>query len=48
MGSWWGFLFGEVDTILIKEIAKEHNIDEKIVAEHYKTMLENIKNEVQK
>ena len=44
----WFFLesFGEKDKEIITEIAKEHKVDIRIVAEHYKDMLEAIKNEV--
>ena len=43
-----GFLFfGEFDSELIKEIAKEHKVPVEVVEKHYKEMLEAIKNETQ-
>jgi hypothetical protein len=47
MSEFLGFFFAEADAFLIKEIAKEHGVDETVVRKHYKTMLENISNEVQ-
>lgn len=47
MAEFLGFFFGERDAVLVKEIAKNHKVDETVVENHYKIMLENIKNEVQ-
>ena len=46
MGMWFLEAFGEKDTMIIEEIAKTHCVDVKVVAEHYKDLLEAIKNEV--
>lgn len=46
MGAIFGWFFGEADSVLVKEIAKEHKIDVSIVEKHYKAMLEAIKDEV--
>ena len=40
--------FGTMDTEIIEAIAKEHKVDVKVVAEHYKEMLAKIKNETKK
>lgn len=48
MGWMGAFFFGENDSVLINEIAKNHKVDKEIVEKHYKAMLENIKNEVSK
>ena len=47
MGIFMGLLFFEQDEVLVKEIAKLHNVDEEIVRKHYKTMLEGISDEIQ-
>lgn len=45
-----GFLFfeafGEKDTMIIEEIAKLYGVSIQTVAEHYKEMIEKIKNEI--
>lgn len=45
MGAWFGLFFGEQDSLYVKEIAKLHHVDTKVVEKHYKEMLEAIKNE---
>lgn len=40
--------FGEVDTAIIEEIAKEHKLDVKEVAEAYKVMVSQLKDEAKK
>ena len=46
MGFWLWESFGEKDKEIINEISKEHKVDIKVVAEHYKDLLEAIKNEI--
>ena len=46
MGGFWVFFFGEKDEVLVKEIAKAHNVDKEVVEKHYKKMLEGIKDEL--
>lgn len=49
MGAWLGWFFGEKDEVLVKEIAKAHNIPKDktaVVKKHYEKMLEEIKNEL--
>ena len=46
MGATWFFFFGEKDEVLVKEIAKTHNVSKEVVEKHYKKMLEDVKNEV--
>ncbi len=46
MGWFGAFFFGEKDSILVKEIAKEHKVSVEVAEKHYKKMLEGIKNEV--
>lgn len=46
MGWFFWESFGEKDKEIITEIAKEHKVDIKVVAEHYKDLLEAIKNEI--
>ena len=46
MGALLGWFFGEADSVLVKEIAKNHKVDAAIVEKHYKAMLEAIKDEV--
>lgn len=45
MGIWLLQSFGEFDTQVCEEIAKEHKVDIKVVLKHYKEFIENIKNE---
>lgn len=40
------FFFGEADSVLVKEIAKQHNVSVEVVEKHYKEMLEAINDEV--
>ena len=47
MGAWYCFIFGEKDSVLVEEIAKEHKFDKEIVERHYKKMLNYIKHELQ-
>lgn len=46
MGLWFLQGFGDADTMLVEEIAKEHKLDVEIVEKHYKIMLENIDKEL--
>lgn len=46
MGLWFFQGFGDADTMLVEEIAKEHKLDVEIVEKHYKIMLENIDKEL--
>ena len=46
MGLWFFQSYGEKDTMIVEEIAKEHKVSVEIVAKHYKEMLEKIKNEI--
>lgn len=46
MGLFFLESWGEVDTMIIEEIVKEHKADVEVVAKFYKEMLEKIKNEV--
>lgn len=46
MGLFFLQSFGDKDTMIVEEIAKEHKVDVKIVEKHYKEMLEKIHNEV--
>lgn len=46
MGVLGLFFFGEADSVLVKEIAKEHKVPVEVVEKHYKEMLEAVKNEV--
>lgn len=45
MGFLWLQAYGEKDTMIIEEIAKEHKADLKVVAKYYKEMLEKIEKE---
>lgn len=45
MGMGGLFFFGEKDTILCEEIAKEHKLDLEKVKAEYKKMLEHLKND---
>lgn len=46
MGLLWLEIFGEKDTAICEEIAKEHKVDIEVVEKYYKEMLEKIKNEI--
>lgn len=46
MGAVFFLFFGEKDTILVNEIAKNHKVPKEIVEKHYKEMLEAINEEV--
>lgn len=45
MGAWFFQAYGEKDTMIIEEIAKEHKVDVEIVAKYYKELIEKIKEE---
>ena len=45
MGAWFVFLFGEKDSVLVREIAKLHKLDEEVVEKHYKEMLKAIEDD---
>lgn len=45
MGFLWFESFGTEDNAIIKEIAKVHKVDPEKVAEAYKNMLEELKDE---
>lgn len=45
MGIFGAFFFGEADSLIIKDIAKEHKFSIELVEKHYEKMLEAIKNE---
>lgn len=47
MGVLGLFFFGEKDSLIIEEIAKEHNLPKEVVEKHYKEMLEAIKHEIE-
>lgn len=47
MGVLGFFFFGEADSVLVKEIAKEHKVPVEVVEKHYKKMLEAIKHETE-
>lgn len=47
MGMWLFESWGNKDTQIVEEIAKEHKLDVKKVAEAYKEMVEELKNETQ-
>lgn len=48
MGFWFLESFGNKDTMIVEEIAKEHKVDVKIVEKHYKEMLEKIAHDIKK
>lgn len=45
MGFLWLASFGEEDNAIIKEIARVHKVDPEKVAEAYKNLLEELKDE---
>ena len=46
MGMWLLTVLGEKDTMIIEEIAKLYGVSVQTVTEHYKEMIEKIKNEI--
>lgn len=46
MGAWFFESFGKKDTMIIEEIAKLYGVSIQTVTEHYKEMIEKIKNEI--
>lgn len=46
MGRAGWFFFGEADSIIIKDIAKEHKFDVEVVKKHYEKMLKEIEDEL--